>query len=225
MLAMAALLACLPPVSADLEEEIEEGIGHWMAQAFIAQRGRLDQPPIEQWVSGLGNELLAHSPHRGLDYHFVVLDSPEVNGFALPGGWIFVTAGLLETMETEDELAAVMAHELGHIANRDFQRILLRTALWLGLTEVLRDNDRHDWVPVAQAGQLVETLSHSRTREAEADAEGARIAWTARYDPRAMSTFLGDEPRWSYLQTVFATHPHPDKRTRRLDEQFARLRA
>ncbi len=225
VLAMAALLACPLPVRADLESEVEDGIGRWMAEAFIAQRGRLDQPPIEHWISDLGDTLLAHSRRAGLDYHFVALDSPEVNGFALPGGWVFVTAGLLETMETEDELAAVMAHELGHIANRDFQRIFLRTALWLGLTEVLRDNDRHDWVPVAQGAQLVETLSHSRRREREADAEGARIAWEAGYDPRAMASFLGDEPKWSYLQTIFATHPHPDHRTERLATLFAEFRA
>ncbi|MFP4248643.1 MAG: M48 family metalloprotease [Armatimonadota bacterium] len=221
---MAALIACAHPATADLDTEIEEGIGNWMAQVFIAQRGRLDEPPIEDWVNRVGHELLAHTPRPELDYHFIVLDSPEANGFALPGGWVFITAGLLESMESEDELAAVMAHELAHLANHDFQRVMLRTALWLGLAEVLRNNDRRDWVPAVQAGQLVETLSHSRSRERGADALGARLAWDAGYDPRAMQAFLGDEPRWSYLQSVFSTHPHPASRSKRIREHFERLR-
>ncbi|MGI5819396.1 MAG: M48 family metalloprotease [Armatimonadota bacterium] len=224
-LAMAALIACARPAAADVTTEIEKGIGRWMAQAFIAQRGRLDQPPIDDWITGLGRHLLEHTPRRSLEHRFIVLDSPEVNGFALPGGWVFVTAGLLETMNSEDELAAVMAHELGHVANRDFQRVLLRTALWLGLAEVLRSNDAGDWVPLVHGVQLVETLGHSRRREAQADATGARIAWGAGYDPRAMAAFLGDAPKWSYLQTVFSTHPHPARRSGRLDARFSELRA
>ncbi|MGM0492322.1 MAG: M48 family metalloprotease [Armatimonadota bacterium] len=223
-MAIAALIACAHPATAALDTEVEEGIGNWMAQVFIAQRGRLDEPVVEDWVSRVGHELLAHSPRPELDYHFIVLDSPEANGFALPGGWVFITAGLLESMESEDELAAVMAHELGHIANHDFQRVMLRTALWLGLGEVLRNNDRRDWVPAVQAAQLVETLSHSRSRERGADALGTRIAWDAAYDPRAMEAFLGDEPRWSYLQTLFSTHPHPARRSDRIREHFERLR-
>lgn len=223
MLAMAALIAGASPVMAGLETEVEEGIGQWIAQAFIAQRGRLDQPPIDEWITGLGRDLLEHSPRRGFDYRFIVLDSPESNGFALPGGWVFVTAGLLESMHSEDELAAVIAHELGHLANRDFQRVALRTALWLGLAQVLRNNDRDDWVPLVQGAQLVETLHHSREREGEADATGARIAWDAGYDPRAMAAFLGDEPKWSYLQTVFSTHPHPNRRCNWLDRRFAQF--
>ncbi len=225
VLAMAALLACLSPVRADLETEIEEGLGRWMAQAFIAQRGRLEQPPIEQWVSDLGRHLARHSPRRDLDYHFVVLDSPEINGFALPGGWVFVTAGLLETMQSEDELAAVMAHELAHLAERDFQHIVLRSAIFFGIAHLLRDNERGDWVPVLQAVQVVDALRDSRRREAQADSTGAGIAWRAGYDPRAMATFLGDEQQWSYLQTVFATHPHPNKRERWIDERFDALSA
>lgn len=224
VLAIAALIAGAGSVRAELETEIEEGIGNWMAQAFIAQRGRLDQPPIEEWITGLGHDLLQHSPRGDLDYHFIVLDSPEANGFALPGGWVFITAGMLESMESEDELAAVMAHELGHLANRDFQRVLLRTALWLGLAEVLRNNERDDWMPLVQGAQLVETLHHSRERESQADLAGARIAWQAGYDFRAMAAFLNDEPKWSYLQTVFSTHPHPAKRTEWMNARFAELR-
>jgi len=207
-----------------VETELEEGIGRWMAEVFIAQRGRLSQPPIDDWVVGLGRELVAHSPRRDLDYHFVVLDSPEANGFALPGGWVFVTAGLLESMRNEDELAAVMAHELAHLANRDFQRVAVRTAVFLGIAELLRREERTDLVPLVRAVQLVNSLHHSREREAQADRAGAGIAWAAGYDPIAMTSFLGDEPKWSYLQMVFATHPHPNRRSQWLRERVGQLR-
>lgn len=209
----------------DLEREIEEGIGSWMARAFIAQRGSLDQPPISDWIGELGHSLVEHTPRQKLNYRFVVLDSPEANGFALPGGWIFITAGLLESMHSEDELAAVLAHELAHLAERDFQQIVLRNAIYLGVAQLLRDNEAGDWAPMVHAVQLVDGLRDSRRREARADYVGAAIAWRGGYDPREMTAFLGEGGNWSYLQSIFATHPHPQKRAEWLDSHFEQLRA
>jgi len=225
-LAVAAVaLACVPVAMAGVETDVEEGIGRFLAEAFIAQRGRLSQPPIDGWITGMGAELVACCPRRDLDYHFIVLDSPEANGFALPGGWVFVTAGLLETVRSDDEVAAVMAHELGHLVDRDFQRIIARTLLWLGVAELVRDSGRDDLVPLVQGVQLVNTLRHSRRREAQADDVGCGIAWDAGYDPTALVEFLGSAPAWSYLETVFATHPHPDRRGGWIRERIATLRA
>ena len=221
---MAFMLAIASPPCFSLDTEIEKGIGRWMAQAFIAQRGRLDQPPIADWVRDLGEELAAHTPRQNLRYHFVVLDSPEVNGFALPGGWVFVTAGLLETMNSEDELAAVLSHELAHLANRDFQQVVMRNAIYLGIAHLLRGSDTGDWIPVVHAVQLVDGLRDSRRREARADHVGSTIAWRAGYDPRAMASFLGTGTNWSYLQEIFATHPHPSKRVQWIEERFEHLR-
>lgn len=215
------LLACTLPAVGDLEE----GIGRVMAEAFIAQRGRMSQPIIDEWVATVGEDLLEYCPRRDLHYRFLVLDSPEANGFALPGGWVFVTAGLLESLQSEDELAAVLGHELAHLADRDFQRHVKRAALFYGLAELLRSNDRGDWVPLLQAVQLVNTLRHSRRQEAQADHVAATIAWRAGYDARAMTSFLGHQAAWSYLQTVFATHPHPAKRAERVETHVAELRA
>lgn len=222
---MAVLLAGALPALAGVETEIEEGIGRWIAEAFIAQRGRLDQPPIADWVSEVGNDLLIHTPRDDLTYHFVVLDSPEANGFALPGGWIFITAGLLETMDSEDELAAIMAHELAHMVDRDFQRMVKRTAMWLAVAQILREADRDDWVPLVQAAQLVNTLRHSRRQEAQADHVGARIAWDAGYHPLGIADFLGTEGSWSYLETVFATHPDRNRRAEWLVEHVSEFRS
>ncbi|MGD9495550.1 MAG: M48 family metalloprotease [Armatimonadota bacterium] len=220
-----ALAAGCAPAFASLETDLEEGLGRFLAEAFIAQRGRLSQPPITAWIDEVGAKLLAHTPRRDLHYRFVVLDSPEANGFAFPGGWVFITAGLLESARSDDEIAAVMAHELGHLVDRDFQRMVGRTLLWLGVAELVRDSGRDDLVPLVQGVQLVNTLRHSRRQEAQADQVGAGIAWAAGYDPAAMLDFLHSAPAWSYLETVFATHPHPDQRKDWIRSRVAELRA
>lgn len=224
MSAAVLVVACASAVQGDVEREVEEAVGRVMAEALIAQRGRLDQPVIDRLVTGVAERLVEHSPRRDLHYRFIVLDSPESNGFALPGGWVFVTAGLLENMRSEDELAAVIGHELAHLADRDFQRHVKRAALFLGIAELLRRNDAGDWVPLVHAVQLVNTLRHSRRQEAQADHVGCGIAWRAGYDPTALVGFLGSAPGWSYLETVFATHPHPDRRRAWIRERVAELR-
>lgn len=221
---LALALAC-GPARAGVESDLEQGIGDFLAQVFIAQRGQLCQPPIDAWIAGMGAELIACTPRQDLRYRFVILDSPEANAFALPGGWVFVTAGLLESAGGDDEIAAVMAHELAHLADRDFQRVTARTLMWLGLGELVRRSDRDDLMPLVQGAQLVNTLRHSRRQEAQADAVGVEIAWRAGYDPATLADFLGAAPAWSYLETLFATHPHPERRGAAIREHVAVLQA
>ena len=224
-LAVLALAATCASALAGVETDLEQGIGDFLAQAFIAQRGRLSQPPIEEWIDGMGAELLEVTPRQDLHYRFIILDSPEANGFALPGGWVFLTAGLLESARGDDEIASVMAHELAHLVDRDFQRVTARGLLWLGVTELVREGGRDDLVPLVQGAALVNILRHSRRQEAQADDVGAGIAWDAGYDPTTLIDFLGTEPGWSYLETVFATHPHPERRGEWIRERVAQLRA
>jgi len=219
--------ACAGSALADVETEIEEGLGRMLAEAFCRQRGVLDQPLLRDWVADIGREIVAHSPRQKLEHHFIVLDSPEANAFALPGGYVFVTAGLLESLSSEDELAAIIAHEAAHLANRDFQRVLKRQLMFLALAAILRHNDQRELVHLTCAVQVINTLRHSRRREAQADAGGVRLATQAGYDARGLTWFLSriGAGRWSYLETVFSTHPHPTKRIAWIDLQLQELRA
>ncbi len=218
---------CAGSVLADVETEIEQGLGRMLAEAFCRQRGVLDQPLLRDWVTDIGREIVAHSPRQELEHHFIVLDSPEANAFALPGGYVFVTAGLLESLSSEDELAAIIAHEAAHLANRDFQRVLKRQLMFIALAAILRHNDQPELVHLTCAVQVVNTLRHSRRREAQADAVGVRLATQAGYDARGLTRFLSriGAGRWSYLETVFSTHPHPTKRIAWIDLQLQELRA
>lgn len=224
-LVLTALALTCSAAWAGVETDLEQGIGDLLARVFIAQRGQLSQPPIDAWIGSIGEELVACAPRRDLHYRFVVLDSPESNGFALPGGWIFVTAGLLESAHGDDEIAAVMAHEVAHLVDRDFQRMVGRTLLWLGVAELVRRSDRDDLLPLVQGAQLINTLRHSRRQEAQADSVGAAIAWRAGYDPSTLLHFLDSSPNWSYLETVFATHPPPKRRAIWIERRWDQLRA
>jgi len=195
------------PALANVESEIEEGLGRVLAEALCKQRGVLKQPLVQEWVQDIGSRVVAHSPRQDLHYHFIVLDSPEANAFALPGGYIFVTAGLLESLSCDDELAAIMAHEAAHLANRDFQRVLKHQLMFIALAAILRHNDQPGLVNLTEVVQIVNTLRHSRRREAQADSVGVRLATEAGYDARALTCFLSriGEGKWSDLATVFST--------------------
>lgn len=219
--------ACAAPALANVETEIEEGLGRLMAEAFCRQRGVLDQPLLQDWVEEIGRQIVTESPRKDLHHHFIILDSPESNAFALPGGYVFVTAGLLESLSCEDELAAIMAHEAAHLANRDFQRMLKRQLMFIAFAAILRHNEEPELVNLTYAVQVVNTLRHSRRREAQADAVGVKLATQAGYDARGLTHFLSriGAGRWSYLETVFSTHPHPTKRIAWIDLQLQELRS
>jgi len=214
IIAAALFGVCPGAARADLESEIEQNLGRLLAKVFCEQRGVLRQPLLQEWVEGIGRRVVAESPRRDLEHHFTILDSPEPNAFALPGGYIFVTAGLLEDLSCDDELACIIAHEAGHVANRDFRRVLKRELMFLAITAILKHNDRSDLAQLTEAVQIVNTLRHSRRREAQADAFGVTVATRAGYDAGTVTNFLkrGSAERWSYLETVFSTHPHPAKR-------------
>ncbi len=227
IVAVALLGVCVCRGQADLETEIEQNVGRLLAQAFCEQSGVLRQPLLQEWVQEIGQRVVAESPRRYLEHHFTILDSPEPNAFALPGGYIFVTAGLLEDLSCDDELASIIAHEAGHVANRDFQRLLKRELTFLAIIAILKHNDRADLAHLTQGIQIVNTLRHSRLREAQADAFGVATATHAGYDARALTDFLtrGSAARWSYLETVFSTHPHPAKRIAWIQSRLEGIRA
>ena len=149
-------------------------VGRESSRAVAAQIGILDDPALNQYVNDIGHRLLRGIPRTGFDYQFSVVDQAEPNAFALPGGYIFISRGLLALANSEDELACVIGHEITHAAHR-------HSATQQGLA------DRS--ITFGRRG-MARMASYSRDMERDADKGGQILCAAAGYDPMGMSTFL-----------------------------------
>jgi predicted Zn-dependent protease len=182
-----------------MSPEREAALGRQAAEQVERQIGLADAPALAAYVERLGQRLARHSPRRDLAYHFAVADMEEPNAFALPGGWIYVSRGLLAIANSEAELANVIGHEIGHVAARHAAQRETRTA-GVGLLTALGSiaagaaGGQTAGRSVAQLGQLAGAgliASYSREQEHQADEVGQAIAARSGYDPAAMASFLG----------------------------------
>jgi len=151
-------------------------LGREAAKSVASQIGLLDDPELVAYVEGIGKKLLRGLPRREFAYHFSIVDQMEPNAFALPGGHIFVSRGLLALANNEDELACVLGHEIIHAAKRHSaqQQAVQRYQSVLSL-------------PRSRAQTMA---AYGRDMEREADELGQKLAATAGYDPMGMSTFM-----------------------------------
>lgn len=168
-----------------LEDEIE--LGAKEHRKIIAQMGVYRDPELQAYVNRVGQRIAAVSSRPELEYHFTVLDSEIINAFALPGGYIYITRGMLMHMNSESELAAVLGHEVGHVTEKHAIRRQGR-AKGLGILNSLV------YQLTGQAGLYelsnlfggVLLTGYSRDFELEADTVGARFMAKAGYSPEAM---------------------------------------
>lgn len=159
-----------------MTERDEAVAGSKGAAQAASQIGVYDDPKLAKYVDGLGRKLLRGVPQRPFPFQFQIVDQVEPNAFALPGGYVFVSRGLLALVNTEDELACVIGHEIGHVLGRHAvaQQAIARTMT--PFTSGWRN--------------AAEKASYSRDMEREADAEGQQLCAAAGYDPRSLYTFL-----------------------------------
>jgi predicted Zn-dependent protease len=182
-------------------------------------------------VDEVGQRLVSRSaagqtPYR-FDFH--LLNDPEtINAFALPGGQVFITDGLLRRLKTEGQLAGVLGHEIGHVVARHGAEQIAKQQLTQGLTgaAVLATYDpndpssRNSAAVAAMIGQLV-TMRFGRQDELEADHLGVRLASESGYDPRAMiqlMQILEESSKGNQPPEFFSTHPNPQNRIQRIQE-------
>ena len=170
----------------------EQSIGAQQHTEIIKEfGGEYKNQAIQSYVNEIGQKLAAQSDRTDLQYHFTVLDSPVVNAFALPGGYVYVTRGTLAVANTEAELAAVLGHEIGHVAARHQAARYSRGVLTsLGATVL----GAAIGVPAASqaigVGTNLYMSSYSRDQESQADQLGVRYLSRTGYDMNAMSDFL-----------------------------------
>jgi len=198
----------------------ELAMGQQTNPQILATYGKYEDAELARYVSALGKKIGALSHQPDLAYNIQVLDSPVVNAFAVPGGYVYLTRGILAYLNDEAELAGVVAHEIGHIAARHSAQQYSKAQfaqLGLGLGSVLSKVFRK-YAGVAQAGVELLFLSFSRSDEREADSLGVEYSAKAGYDSNHMANLFtslerlnpgesqGGLPGW------FSTHPNPENR-------------
>jgi predicted Zn-dependent protease len=212
-----------------VSESQEIAMGREAADAVPQEMGIYSDSAVQAYVSRIGMKLAAGSERPQLPWRFQVVDDPAVNAFALPGGFIFVTRGIMTDLESEAELASVMGHEVGHVTARHTAQQITREQLaQMGLAVgSMVSTTFANLAGAAQAGLQLLFLSYSRGDESQADELGYRYALKQNWDVRAMrgvfETLDGVTkaaggarvPEWQ------STHPAPDNRIQAVDARIA----
>ncbi|MGH0029503.1 MAG: M48 family metalloprotease [Myxococcota bacterium] len=177
----------------------DKRVGDEAAEDVATQLGLLGDAELDAYITRIGNRLLRGAPRQGFRYQFSVVDQIEPNAFALPGGHIFISRGLLALVNTEDELANVIGHEITNAASRHAAASQAVARAQNPLTP--------PWMRAANMA------AYSRDMERDADRGGQMLAAAAGYDPMGMSTFLASLGQWQQLEagprgpSFFDTHP------------------
>lgn len=206
-------------------QEIEMGRSY--SEQVESTMSLYDDAALQAYVDDIGQRLAATSERPTLPWSFKVVDDPVVNAFALPGGYIYVTRGILAHFNSEAELASVIGHEIGHVTARHSVEQMSRQQLGglaLGVGMIFSEDVRR-FGGVAQSGLAVLFLSYGRNDEHEADMLGVRYALRERYDPREavhVHEMLGRQTAAAGASGVpawLSTHPSSADRVNRIRAQ------
>lgn len=208
----------------------ELSIGKQQHPAILQQNGGThDDPKVTRYVDGLGQSLVANSELSDYPFTFTVLDTPLVNAFALPGGYVYVTRGILAMVNSESALASVVGHEIGHVTARHSAK-RYNNQMFAGLGTVLAGVFAGDSALTESLGQGAQAylMSYSRNQEYESDTLGIRYSSRAGYDPYAAADMLSSLDAEHKLQLLlanragepeksdfFSTHPNTQDRVTR----------
>jgi len=226
VLLAAVLLTCaVNPVTGKrelmlLSEADEVALGQQTDAEVIATYGLYEDAALTAYVAQIGQRMAALSHRPGLKYSFKVLDTPVVNAFAVPGGYVYMTRGIMSYLNDEAELAGVIGHELGHVCARhtatQYTRVQL-AQVGLGLGSMLSEDFRK-YAGIASFGVNLLFLRFSRDNERQADDLGVEYSSKSGYDSNAMAEFFNTLEQMdgssssSGLPEWFSTHPNPEDR-------------
>jgi predicted Zn-dependent protease len=218
--------------AAQITDKEEYYIGRSVAAKILSKYPPSGNESLNRYVQSVLQSVAASSsrPSTYRGYHAQVLESDEINAMAAPGGFVFVTTGLLKSVKSEDQLACVLAHEVAHVAQKHGLKTIKASRLTKAF-QVLGTEAVRNFAP-ADVSQLVDlfggsiddivgtlvTSGYSREKEYEADAVGAKFAASANYDPGAMTKFLGNIAASSKGGGMLKTHPAAKTRIKKLEE-------
>ena len=199
--------------------------------------GQFIEGPTADYVRRIGKRVAANTERDDVTYQFFVIDSPMVNAFAIPGGYVYVTRGLMALANNEAELAAVIGHEIAHItARHSAERVSQGFLAQLGAVVLATAVDSSAAARAGQLGSELYLKSYSRDQEHQADELGVRYLHHAHYDTFAMASFLDSMGRFTNLEAKiagkqapranwFSTHPQTENRVAQASAEAAKYSA
>jgi len=213
----------------EVTTEQEIAMGREVAAKMIAYYGVYENPKLAAYVRKVGEAAAMQADRQDLAYHFEILDVPVVNAFAAPGGFIFITRGLLENISSEAELAGVLAHEVAHVSARHIVKAFQRNKLMAaGLKEAGNFTPGSQYLDNLAKEMLLRLIDRGLepADENDADEKGVVYAYNAGYRPDGLRSFLellekvtaqsAEKTSW-----LSRTHPKTADRIRRVDQVLA----
>jgi predicted Zn-dependent protease len=211
--------------TAEVPVEREIAIGRGMAAGLLGATPLVRDRNLQLYVNRVGRWIASQTERPNLPWDFGVLNTDSVNAFAAPGGFVFVTAGLLHTAHSESELAGVLAHEIGHVLRRHHLEAIRKQAMAGLATDLLSTvaaNQHVDLSPFIRSGMQLYARGLDRDDEFEADRIGVVLATRAGYEPyglpRVLLTLNGMNPNDAKLSLLNSTHPPTRDRLSKLDQ-------
>ena len=224
--AVCICLGVMTPAQAgmiSLEDEIK--MGRQTAQQLEAEYGLVQDEALQARVDQIGQRLAAVCGRDELTYSFKVLNNPEVNALACPGGFVYVFKGLVDYMPSDTELAGVIGHEVGHVAEKHTVHAIEKQ-MWTSLALILAT--KGESLDLLSMAQQVIFAGYSRTDERGADKQGFYNTVKAGYNPYSMLLTLyklddlaKEQGNTSY--GIFASHPDPEARIKRIEKLVKKL--
>ncbi|HWN30916.1 MAG TPA: M48 family metallopeptidase [Burkholderiales bacterium] len=211
----------------EVDEKQEVEIGSGVASNLLGAAPLMPDAHVQKYVNQVGRWVAQQSERPNLDWHFGVLESNDVNAFATPGGYVFITKGLLLNMKSEAELAGVLAHEIGHVLKKHHLKAIQKNAQVGLLADALSiatqsSKNTEALNKIAGVGTELYARGLDKEDEFEADRIGVVLAARAGYDPYGLplvlQTLANINPQDSALALMFKTHPAPTARLEALDK-------
>jgi predicted Zn-dependent protease len=222
------------PVYNIFSDQDEQVLGSQAAAQTIRDLPMLDDPIIETYVNEVGQRIARESRRPEIKYQFKVVNSLQINAFALPAGYIFVERGLLHYVQSESELVGPLAHEVGHVVGRHGLANVSRIAIVKLAVEQAKklgilDPDTIQRIFDASGGVafVFVNAKFSRDQESEADLFGCYNAVRSGWDPGGavvvFQKFARETRERNLLQMMLATHPHPADRAKAISEEIQQM--
>ena len=216
----------LATAAGGMDEKEEVAVGREVAGRMLGAAPLVADAEVQAYVNRVGRWVATQTERPDLPWHFGVIDSPAINAFAAPGGYVLITRGLYEILDSEAQLAGVLGHEIGHIVQRHHVTVMQKSAAISAGAQIAQARDRSAVVSnLIGTGAEVFARGLDKSAEFEADQIGVVLAARAGYSPYGLVEVLhklsarGSED--ASLALLFKTHPHPGERLSQLGQALA----